>query len=102
MSGPQRFKHFRSITVFGWSESLPGDAVYKAAREVGCVLARHELTVVSGGFGGEMEAAARGAKEGGGKTIGVTFYPMLATEFEGGIHPHYALLMPERDFVLRH
>jgi uncharacterized protein (TIGR00730 family) len=84
MSRPRRFKHFRSVTVFGWSESRPGDAVYEAAREVARELARHGLTVVSGGFGGEMEAAAKGAKEGGGRTIGVTFYPMLATEFEAG------------------
>jgi uncharacterized protein (TIGR00725 family) len=84
VSRPQGFEHFRSVTVFGWSESRPGDAVYEAARGVGRLLARHGLTVVSGGFGGEMEAAARGAKEGGGKTIGVTFYPMLATKFEGG------------------
>jgi uncharacterized protein (TIGR00730 family) len=84
MSDPRRFKHFRSVTVFGWSESHPGDAVYEAAREVACLAAKQGLTVVSGGFGGEMEAAARGAKEGGGKTIGVTFYPMLATKFEAG------------------
>src|SRR2546426_9627693 len=38
----------------------------------------------SGGSGGEMEAAARGAKEGGGRAIGVTFSPALATRFEGG------------------
>lgn len=84
MSDPHQFKHIRSVTVFGWSESRPGDAVYESAREVACLLARHDLTVVSGGFGGEMEAAARGAKEGGGRTIGVTFYPMLATHFEAG------------------
>ena len=84
MNRQRRLKHFRSVTVFGWSESHPGDAVYEAARETACLLARHGLTVVSGGFGGEMEAAARGAKEGGGKTIGVTFYPALATKFEAG------------------
>ncbi|HEU4678419.1 MAG TPA: LOG family protein, partial [Terrimicrobiaceae bacterium] len=78
------FQHIRSVTVFGWSESHPGDAVYEAAREVARLLAGYGLTIVSGGFGGEMEAAARGAKEGGGKAIGVTFYPKLATEFEAG------------------
>ena|SRR5579859_784011 len=84
MSDPRQFQHFRSVTVFGWSESRPGDAVYEAARDVACLLAKHGLTVVSGGFGGQMEAAARGAKEGGGKTIGVTFYSVLATKFEAG------------------
>jgi len=84
MSRPQRFKHFQSVTVFGWSDSRTGDAVYEAACKVGYLLARHGLTVVTGGFGGEMEAAVRGAKAAGGKTIGVTFYPKLATKFEGG------------------
>lgn len=84
MNRQQRFKHIRAVTFFGWSESHPGDAVYEAAREVACLLARHGVTIVSGGFGGEMEAAARGAKEGGGKAIGVTFYPVLATKFEAG------------------
>ena len=84
MSRPQRFKHFQSVTVFGWSDSRPGDPVYEAACKVGYLLARHGLTVVTGGFGGEMEAAVRGAKAAGGKTIGVTFYPKLATKFEGG------------------
>lgn len=84
MNRRQRFKHFRSVTFFGWSESRPGDAVYEAARETARLFASHGLTVVSGGFGGEMEAAARGAKEGDGRAIGVTFYPVLATKFEAG------------------
>lgn len=84
MSGLPTFRHFRAVTVFGWSESQPGDALYEAARETARLLAGCGLTVVSGGFGGEMEAAARGAKEGGGRTIGVTFYPELATKFEQG------------------
>ncbi len=78
------FKHIRAVTVFGWSQSHPGEDVYEAARETARLLAAQGLTIVSGGFGGEMEAAARGAKEGGGKAIGVTFYPKLATKFEAG------------------
>jgi len=84
MRRPQRLKHFHAASVFGWSQSRPGDEVYEAARAVGRLLGKHGVTVVSGGFGGEMEAAVRGAKEAGGKTIGVTFYPMLATNFEAG------------------
>lgn len=84
MTHPYQFEHIRAVTFFGWSESKPGDIVYEAARDVSFLLAKHGLTIVSGGFGGEMEAAAKGAKEGGGKAIGVTFYPTLATNFEGG------------------
>jgi uncharacterized protein (TIGR00725 family) len=80
----QSLEHIRAVTCFGWSESRPGDAVYEAARQTAHLLAEHGVTIVSGGFGGEMEAAARGAKEGGGRAIGVTFYPTLATRFEAG------------------
>lgn len=84
MTRPYQFAHIHAVTFFGWSESKPGDQVYEAARDVAFLLAKHGLAIVSGGFGGEMEAAAKGAKEGGGKAIGVTFYPALATNFEAG------------------
>ncbi|MDO8482476.1 MAG: TIGR00725 family protein, partial [bacterium] len=43
----------------------------KAAEKVGFLLAREGAVVVTGGKGGIMEAAARGAKKGGGVTVGV-------------------------------
>ncbi|MBD3186171.1 LOG family protein [Candidatus Bathyarchaeota archaeon] len=42
--------------------------------ELGKQLARKGITVVTGGFGGTMEQVSKGAKEAGGKTIGVTCY----------------------------
>jgi uncharacterized protein (TIGR00725 family) len=41
------------------------------AEEVGRLLAEHGCTVVTGGLGEVMAAAARGAKEAGGTTIGI-------------------------------
>ena len=61
------------ITVFGSSRPIEGDTEYQLAYEVGKHLARAGFTVCNGGFGGSMEASARGAKEAGGRTIGVTF-----------------------------
>jgi uncharacterized protein (TIGR00730 family) len=58
--------------VFGSSRSSEGDADYAQARELGRLLAEAGFTVCSGGFGGSMEAVSRGAREGGGQTIGVT------------------------------
>ena len=43
----------------------------QAAEEVGRLLAESGCALVCGGLGGVMEAAARGAKEAGGTTIGV-------------------------------
>jgi uncharacterized protein (TIGR00725 family) len=41
------------------------------AEQVGYELARRGAVVVTGGLGGAMEAACRGAKNGGGTTIGI-------------------------------
>ena len=62
----------RIITVFGSSRPQEGDADYADARLLGAELARAGFAVCSGGYGGVMEAASRGAKEAGGKTYGVT------------------------------
>ena len=60
------------VTVFGSSRPKAGDAEYEEARELGKLLAQRGFAVCSGGFGGVMEGVSRGAKEGGGKTYGVT------------------------------
>src|SRR5713101_4854992 len=60
------------VTVFGSSRPREGDADYEEARTLGRALAKHGFSVCSGGYGGVMEAASRGAKEAGGKTYGVT------------------------------
>ena len=60
------------ITVFGSSRPQEGDADYEEARSLGAELAKSGFAVCSGGYGGVMEAASRGAKEAGGKTYGVT------------------------------
>ena len=60
------------MTIFGSSGAREGERDYEAARLLGGRLAQSGFTVCSGGYGGIMEAAARGAKESGGKTLGVT------------------------------
>lgn len=71
------------IAVFGYADCKPEDVLY---HEVVCTtqaLAKNGYTVVDGGGPGVMEAATVGAKLGGGKVIGVTFYPKDAKHFEG-------------------
>jgi uncharacterized protein (TIGR00730 family) len=62
----------RVITVFGSSRPGEGDADYEQARRLGRALAEKGLTVCSGGYAGVMAAASRGAKDAGGKTLGIT------------------------------
>src|ERR1700683_3055906 len=60
------------VTVFGSSRLHAGDAHYTQAHELGAALAAKGFVVCSGGYGGVMEAVSRGAKEAGGRTLGVT------------------------------
>jgi uncharacterized protein (TIGR00730 family) len=60
------------ITVFGSSRPLAGDPQYAAAQALGAALAAKGFVVCSGGYGGVMEAVSRGAKETGGRTLGIT------------------------------
>ena len=59
------------VSVFGANEGTAGDSRYSLAREVGRQLAELGYTIANGGYGGTMEASARGAKAAGGSTIGV-------------------------------
>jgi uncharacterized protein (TIGR00725 family) len=61
------------VTVFGSARTPADSPEYALARAVGNELGRAGFTVCNGGFGGTMEASARGAREAGGTTIGVTF-----------------------------
>ncbi|MDA1010463.1 MAG: TIGR00730 family Rossman fold protein [Chloroflexi bacterium] len=58
------------VTVFGSARVREGDPEYEMAREVGRQLARKGFTVMTGGGPGVMEAANRGAREAGGRSIG--------------------------------
>jgi uncharacterized protein (TIGR00725 family) len=51
--------------------SMADRDVCQTAEDVGRALAAHGAVVVSGGLGGVMEAACRGAKEVGGTTVGI-------------------------------
>jgi uncharacterized protein (TIGR00730 family) len=56
--------------VFGSARFTAEHPYYERAREVGARLARRGFTVMTGGGPGLMEAANRGAREAGGRSIG--------------------------------
>ncbi len=60
------------ITVFGSSRSREGDRDYEEARELGQRLAKAGFTVCNGGYAGSMEAVSRGARDAGGRVVGIT------------------------------
>jgi uncharacterized protein (TIGR00730 family) len=59
-----------AVAVFGSARVEEGHPAYDSAREVGRLFAERGWAVVTGGGGGVMEGANRGAKEGGGLSVG--------------------------------
>lgn len=59
----------RCISVIGASSATKEE--FKIAEEVGREVARRGAVLICGGLGGVMEAAAKGAKEAGGLTVGI-------------------------------
>jgi uncharacterized protein (TIGR00730 family) len=62
----------KTIAVFGSSRRDEQSKLYREAYELGRILARAGYAVLSGGYGGSMAAVSRGAREAGGRVIGVT------------------------------
>jgi hypothetical protein len=62
----------KTVTVFGSSKPTEDDPLYRSAHEIGLTLGKVGFAICNGGYGGTMEASSRGAKEAGGRVIGVT------------------------------
>ena len=60
------------ICIFGSSSRRPGGPLYEQAYAIGHALAEAGYVVANGGYGGIMAASAKGAKDAGGSTIGIT------------------------------
>lgn len=60
------------IAIYGGSAAVEGDGDWKMSFEIGRELGRRGAAVINGGYGGVMEASARGVVEEGGVSVGIT------------------------------
>jgi hypothetical protein len=87
----------RGVTVFGSARTGPDDPQYEAAVEVGRLLADAGFSVITGAGPGIMEAANKGAKEAGGRSVGCN----IELPFEQGANPYVDTLVNFRYFFVR-
>lgn len=66
-----------AVTIFGSSRTKAQSSIYKTTVKTARLLAENNFNVISGGGPGIMEAANKGAAEGGAKSVGPIFnFPM--------------------------
>lgn len=73
----------KRVTFLGYADAKEGDELFNSAVSVAKLCAEKGLTVINGGGPGVMKASTIGAKQAGGRAIGVTFYPKDIPIFEG-------------------
>jgi uncharacterized protein (TIGR00730 family) len=87
----------KAVTVFGSARVAPDDPQYRAAQEVARLLARAGFTIITGAGPGIMEAANKGARLGGGRSIGCN----IELPFEQRPNPYLDTLIQFRYFLVR-
>src|SRR5207244_12115622 len=86
-----------AVTIFGSARTLEGERYYAAAREVSRLLAKEGFAIITGAGPGIMEAANRGGREGGGRSIGCN----IELPFEQHANPYVDTLINFRYFLVR-
>ena len=87
----------KGVTIFGSARTSPEDPMYKAAQETAAILAKAGFAVITGGGPGIMEAANKGARQVGGRSIGCN----IELPFEQGANPYIDTLVNFRYFFVR-
>jgi len=87
----------RAVTIYGSARTPERSRYYRMARKLGQMLADAGFAVITGGGPGVMEAANRGAKEAGGRSIGCN----IELPFEQGANPYVDTIVNFRYFFVR-
>jgi uncharacterized protein (TIGR00730 family) len=86
-----------AVSIFGSARTSEDDPYYLAAVETARLLAEAGLVIITGGGPGIMEAGNKGAKEGGGPSIGLN----IELPFEQGTNPYVEIPIDFHYFFVR-
>lgn len=86
-----------AVSIFGSARVKPDSSVYKKAHELAALFVKNHFAVITGGGGGVMEAANKGAAEAGGQSIGLN----IVLPFEQKPNPYANIQLDFKYFFIR-
>jgi hypothetical protein len=86
-----------AVSIFGSARTNPKDPAYKMAAHTAALFAKENFAVITGGGGGIMEAANKGAAEAGGVSVGLN----ISLPFEQKPNPYANIQLQFHYFFVR-
>lgn len=87
----------KSVSIFGSARTRPDSPHYKKASDIAALMVRNGYGVITGGGGGIMEAANKGASEAGGTSVGLN----ITLPFEQEPNPYSNIKVQFNYFFIR-
>lgn len=86
-----------AVSIFGSARVSPGEPIYRKAEDIAFRFAKAGFSIITGGGGGVMEAANKGAAEAGGTSVGMN----IELPFEQKANPYANVKMEFNYFFIR-
>lgn len=86
-----------AVTFFGSARTKPDNPIYKKTEKIASLFVKNNFAVITGGGGGIMEAANKGAAEAGGTSVGLN----IILPFEQEPNPYANIRLDFKYFFIR-